>query len=113
MAKHAGYARWVYNWGLRMWSQGYKEGLKPSVKALKKLFINHVKTQYPWMSELSSKVYQYAFINLGDAFTRFFKKLGSYPKLKKKGQHDSFTIDNSGARIKLGGYLINCRSLDW
>jgi hypothetical protein len=34
MAKHAGYARWVYNWGLRMWSQGYKEGLKPSDKAL-------------------------------------------------------------------------------
>jgi transposase len=27
MAKHAGYSRWVYNWGLRLWSEGYKDGL--------------------------------------------------------------------------------------
>ena len=103
MAKHAGYARFVFNWGLRLWSEAYKEGLKPSIKTLKKVFTNHVKPQFAWMSKLSSKVYQYAFISLGDAFKRFFKKLGGYPKFKKKGRHDSFTIDNSGALLKLGG----------
>lgn len=88
MAKHAGYARFVFNWGLRLWNEAYQDGLKPSVKTLKKLFTNHVKPQFSWMSELSSKVYQYAFINLGDAFKRFFNKLGGYPKFKKKGRHE-------------------------
>src|SRR5919202_6806634 len=113
MAKHAGYARFVFNWGLRLWSQAYKEGLKPSVQVLKKVFTNYVKPQFTWMSKLSSKVYQYAFINLGDAFKRFFKKLGEYPKFKKKGRHDSFTIDNSGAPIKLGGIRHKLPFIGW
>jgi putative transposase len=103
MSKHAGYCRWVFNWGLRLWSEAYKQGLKPNVGMLKKFFTNYVKPQYSWMNELSSKVYQYAFINLADAFKRFFSKQGKYPKLKKKGRSDSFTIDNSGAPIKIGG----------
>jgi putative transposase len=47
MAQHAGYARWVYNWGLGLWSEAYSEGLKPSVANLKKLFTNHVKPTFP------------------------------------------------------------------
>lgn len=113
LSQHAGYSRFVYNWGLRMWSEAYKEGLKPSVSMLKKLFTNHVLPNYLWMSKLSSKVYQYAFINLGDAFKRFFKGLGKYPRFKKKGRHDSFTIDNSGAPIKLGGVEHKLPFLGW
>lgn len=113
MAKHAGYARFVFNWGLRLWNEAYQDGLKPSVKTLKKLFTNHVKPQFSWMSELSSKVYQYAFINLGDAFKRFFNKLGGYPKFKNKGRHDSFTIDNSGVPIKLGGTRHKLPFIGW
>lgn len=65
------------------------------------------KPQFEWMKELSSRVYQYAFINLGQAFDRFFKKLGGYPKFKKKGRADSFTLDNCGNPIKLGGLNHN------
>ncbi|MDT9206660.1 MAG: helix-turn-helix domain-containing protein, partial [Limnospira sp. PMC 1261.20] len=68
MAKHAGYARFVFNWGLHLWRSAYEEGLKPNINSIKKVFTHYVKPQYPWMSELSSKVDQYAFINLGDAF---------------------------------------------
>ncbi|MDT9191233.1 MAG: transposase, partial [Limnospira sp. PMC 894.15] len=103
MAKHAGYARFVFNWGLHLWRSAYEEGLKPNINSIKKVFTNYVKPQYPWMSELSSKVDQYAFINLGDAFKRFFKGISSYPKFKKKGYHDSFTLDNSGKPFKLSG----------
>jgi putative transposase len=113
MAKHAGFARWVYNWGLRLWSEGYKQGMKPGANTLKKLFTNHVKPQFPWMSFLSSRVYQYAFISLGDAFKRFFKKLGGYPKFKRKGLHDSFTIDNCGKFIHLGGMLHKLPFIGW
>ena len=55
MAKHAGFARWVYNWGLRLWREGYLEGLKPSANTLKKLFTNYVKPHFLWMSTLSSR----------------------------------------------------------
>jgi putative transposase len=113
MAKHAGISRWVYNWGLRLWSEGYKQGLKPSTNTLKKLFTNHIKPLFPWMSELSSKVYQYAFISLGEAFKRFFKKLGGYPRFKKKGLHDSFTIDNSGKPIRMGGLRHKLPFIGW
>lgn len=113
MAQHAGYSRWVYNWGLRLWEEAYKDGLKPSVGMLKKFFTNHVKPQYQWMSELSSKVYQYAFINLGEAFKRFFTKKGKYPRFKKKGKSDSFAIDNSGAPIKIGGLRHKLPFVGW
>ncbi|MBS0016035.1 MAG: transposase [Arthrospira sp. SH-MAG29] len=113
MAKHAGYARFVFNWGLGLWMSAYEDGLKPTINSIKKVFTNHVKPQYPWMSDLSSKVYQYAFINLGDAFKRFFKGLGGYPKFKKKGRHDSFTLDNSGKPFKLSGIRHKLPFVGW
>lgn len=113
MVQHAGYSRWVYNWGLRLWEEAYKDGLKPSMGTLKKFFTNHVKPQYQWMNELSSKVYQYAFINLGEAFKRFFAKKGKYPRFKNKGKADSFTIDNSGAPIKIGGLRHKLPFVGW
>ena len=53
------------------------------------------------MKNLSSRVYQYAFINLGEAFKRFFQGSGKYPRFKRKGRSDSFTIDNCGKSIEL------------
>ena len=111
MAQHAGYSRWCYNWGLSLWIRAYKDGYKPNVRKLREVFTNQTKPQHPWMKNLSSKVYQYAFINLGEAFKRFFsfgmlrkQGLGKHPRFKKKGKQDSFTIDNSGKPIELNGW---------
>ncbi|NES65962.1 MAG: IS200/IS605 family element transposase accessory protein TnpB [Okeania sp. SIO2D1] len=103
-AQHAGYVRWCYNWGLSLWNAAYRDGYKPNAHKLRKVFTNHTKPLYPWMKNLSSRVYQYAFLNLGEAFKRFFQGLGKYPKFKKKGRHDSFTIDNGGRPIELNGW---------
>ncbi|MEM1171915.1 MAG: RNA-guided endonuclease TnpB family protein [Cyanobacteria bacterium P01_H01_bin.35] len=104
MAQHAGYSRWCYNWGLSLWNAAYKNGYKPNVRKLREVFTNHTKPLIPWMKKLSSRVYQYAFIDLGEAFKRFFKGLAKYPKFKKKGRSDSFTIDNCGKPIELNGW---------
>ena len=104
MAQHAGYSRWCYNWGLTLWNQAYKNGYKPNARKLREVFTNHTKPMHPWMKNLSSRVYQYAFINLGEAFKRFFQGLGKHPRFKKKGKHDSFTIDNCGKPIELDGW---------
>ena len=115
MAKHAGIARFTYNWGLAAWQDLYKDGCKPNKYLLKKFFNNHVKPEYTWIKEhgICQKITQYAFDQLGNAFARFFKGQGKYPKFKKKGLNDSFTIDASGKPIAVGGTSVKLPTVGW
>ncbi|GET42811.1 RNA-guided endonuclease InsQ/TnpB family protein [Microseira wollei] len=115
MAKHAGIARFTFNWGLGTWIALYSEGLKPNALTLKQFFNNHVKSVYPWIKEqgICQKVTQYAFEHLGRAFENFLAGKTSYPKFKKKGQHDSFTIDASGRPIAVGGTRLKLPTIGW
>jgi putative transposase len=107
MAQHAGYSRWVFNWGLKAWNETSKEGLKPTGNKLKKFYTNYVKPDYPWQAKLSSRVYQYAFQDLDNSFKRFWNIKGTgYPRFKKKGIDESFTLDNCGKWIGLGSTRI-------
>jgi putative transposase len=115
MSKHAGIARFTYNWGLATWNNLYKDGLKPNKYILKKFFNNHVKPEFTWIKEtgICQKITQYAFDNLGDSFSRFFSGKGGYPNFKKKGHHDSFTIDAGGKPISVGGSSIKLPTIGW
>lgn len=115
MSKHAGIARFTYNWGLATWNSLCKDGLKPNKYILKKFFNNHVKPEFTWIKEkgICQKITQYAFDNLGDSFSRFFSKKSGYPNFKKKGYHDSFTIDASGKPIPVGGKSIKLPTIGW
>lgn len=115
MSKHAGIARFTYNWGLATWQNLYNDGLKPNKYLLKKFFNNHVKPELDWIKEkgICQKITQYAFDQLGNAFDRFFKGLGAYPNFKKKFQHDSFTIDAGGKPIPVGGVRIKLPTIGW
>ena len=86
MSKHAGIARFTYNWGLAAWNDMNKSGLKPSKFILKKFFNNYVLPEYTWIKEkgICQKITQYAFDNLGKAFERYFRKLDDFPRFKKK-----------------------------
>ncbi|MEL7039830.1 MAG: RNA-guided endonuclease TnpB family protein, partial [Cyanobacteria bacterium J06592_8] len=112
-AQHAGYSRWIWNWALNLWSQAYDAGLKPSANKLKKFYTHHVKPLYPWMKTLSSRVYQFAFMHLGEAFNRFFKGLAKYPKFKKKWINDSFTLDNCGKIMEFSGTRLRLPFIGW
>ncbi|MFN5955278.1 MAG: helix-turn-helix domain-containing protein, partial [Dolichospermum sp.] len=48
MAKHAGIARFTYNWGLATWACLHKDGLKPNKYILKKFFNKHVNPELAW-----------------------------------------------------------------
>ncbi|MEO1374072.1 MAG: RNA-guided endonuclease TnpB family protein [Cyanobacteria bacterium J06635_10] len=48
-----------------------------------------------------------------DAFSRFFKKQAGYPKFKKKGKNDSFTINNCGKPMPFGGKSIKLPVIGW
>lgn len=115
MSKHAGIARFTYNWGLATWQNLYQDGLKPNKYILKKFFNNHVKPELSWIKEkgICQKITQYAFDQLGNAFDRFFQGLGDYPNFKKKFQHDSFTVDAGGKPIPVGGVRTKLPTIGW
>lgn len=105
MDRHIGYERFCFNFGLSLYNQldhkKYKGSSSKKIDLIKKVFTNYVKTlpEYIWTKTLSSRVYQNAFRNLKTAFTRFFKKLGKYPRYKRKKDKLSFTVDSSNGVI--------------
>jgi len=108
LAKHAGVARHAWNWGLAATKfildhnkQNPEQKLKfPSAIDLHKLLVELVKPENPWYYESSKSAPQFALRNLRSAWDRCFKKVSKPPKFKKKGKHDSFSLDGT---IKIKG----------
>ena len=98
-SKACGVARFAWNWSLSEWDNQYKAGLKSSESKLRRELNAVKRTQFPWMLEVTKCAPQQAIKNLGKAFTRFFKGLSTRPRLKKKGVHDSFRVDNGPGTI--------------
>jgi putative transposase len=118
-AKASGTARFSYNWALDQWQkqyQSHKENPdlpKPTQGGLRKQLnaIKHI--EYPWMLEVTKNAPQMAIIQLGEAFKRFFKGQASYPKFKRKGVHDSFTITNDQFLLNESLNRIRIPNLGW
>ena len=91
--KHLGCSRWVYNYALAKKNKAYQDekknlsrfDIQKDLPTLKK----QVETE--WLKEVNSQSLQYSLENLDNAFTKFFKKQGGYPKFKsKKNPKNSF-----------------------
>lgn len=101
LARHAGTARHAYNRGLALTKSvldhnAANPGGKikfPSAIDLHKWLVAVVKPECPWYYESSKSAPQNALRALRDAWDRCFKKTAKPPRFKKKGQHDSFTLD--------------------
>jgi putative transposase len=82
--KHAGCARFAYNWGLVRKQAAYKAGEKvPSAIDLHRELNALKKTDYPWMYEVSKCAAQEALRDLDTAYKNFFRKV----KLKAQGKY--------------------------
>ena len=80
--------------------------------SLKKTFNAIKKEQFPWTKEVTKYAAQQPFLDLNEAFGRFFKKLGSRPKFKKKGQsQDSFYV--GGDQVKILDQKVHVPNLGW
>jgi putative transposase len=95
----AGFKRFVYNFGIDMLVASWnfpevKVSDAKRIDAIKKVFtqVTRQKSEYAWMKKYPSTVYQSAFIDLKDAFSRWRKGLGGFPKKKSKRKGDSFTV---------------------
>ena len=106
LAKACGTARFAYNWALAEWQKQYEEHKidpakqTPSETALRRL-LNSIKyEQFPWMLEVTKNAPQMAIIQLGQAFKNFFSGKAKYPKFRKKGLHDRFTLTNDQFNVE-------------
>lgn len=94
--KHAGVARFAYNWGLRRYQEEYAAGRPtPNAISLHKELNVLKQSTYPWMYEVSKCAPQEALRHLEKAFKAFFGKAKGkaqgtyrgpcgYPRFKSK-----------------------------
>jgi putative transposase len=81
--KHAGVARFAYNWGLARSQEVYRAtGKRPTAIHLHKELNQLKQTEYPWMYEVSKCAPQEALRDLDRAYTNFYRRV----TLKKQGQ---------------------------
>jgi putative transposase len=99
-SKACGVARFSYNWALAEWQKQFEEHKKdptkskPTETALRRLLNSIKREQFPWMLEVTKNAPQMAIIQLGQAFKNFFSGRAKYPKFRKKGIRDRFTLTN-------------------
>lgn len=99
--KHAGAARFAYNWGLGKKIEAYKLGEKtPSAKDLHRELNLLKKGELSWLYEVSKCAPQEALRNLDKAYANFFRRVktqkgkkAGFPQFKnKKGGAGSFRL---------------------
>jgi len=107
LLKHAGCARFAYNWGLGQ----VKAGEKPNAMALHRT-LNAIKTtDFPWMYDCSKASPQEALRDLQKAFTNFFAGRTKFPAFKKKSDGiGSFRLTGT---IKVEAKRIQLPRLSW
>src|SRR5215471_19248365 len=80
--KHAGAARWAYNWGLARKQEVYRvTGKSLSAMDLHRELNALKQTDVPWLYEVSKCAPQEALRNLDTAFAHFFRRV----QLQKAG----------------------------
>lgn len=101
LAKHAGTARFAYNWGLAQRIALWEQEKKHTSAMAQHRELNKLKqSEFPWMYEVSKCAPQEALRDLHKAFANFFRGLEQkqqvgFPRFKKKGQRDSFRLTGS------------------
>jgi len=116
-ARAAGTARFAYNWALTEWQRQYEAWKadnslqKPSEAALRRQLNALKREKYPWMLEVTKNAPQMAIIQLGAAFKNFFAGRAKYPKFRKKGIHDRFSLTND--QFSVDGSRIRIPNLGW
>ncbi len=101
IAQHLGCTRWVYNYALDKKVKAYESEGKTLSRFEIQSDLPKLKKQQAtaWLSEVNSQSLQASLEHLDNAFRKFFKKTGGFPKFKsKKDNRQSFQIP-AGAKV--------------
>ena len=95
--RHAGAARFVYNWGLEQKQRARQEGRKaPNAIELHRQLNDLKRTELGWLYGVSKCAPQEALRDLDRAFGNFFKRRARYPRFKsRKRSTPSFRLTGS------------------
>ena len=121
--KSCGVARHSYNWAnavvkeiLDANKEGGEKVKLPTAIDLHKRLVAEVKSVNSWYYEVNKNVPQKAIADLRQAWDRCFKKVSMQPRFKKKGQRDSFYLEQgtkAAPRIKNDGKRIKLPNIGW
>lgn len=95
-ARHAGYARVAYNWGLAYWATTLKEqSAFTHWMGIKKEWNARKYDEYPWAGEMCQRVGEMAIRNLGKALDNYWRKrkAGQCPINEKRKTHWGLLIE--------------------
>jgi len=87
--------RWWWNYQLEKVNKHYeetKEHLSCQYKIARELPSLKKDEETSWLKDVDAISYIYTSQSLDAAFAKFFKKQGGYPKFKRRGYSDSYTI---------------------
>lgn len=95
-----GVSRFAYNWALDYQKKNYEQGNKYILEEdLRKTFTKF-KENNKWLYNYSNDITKQAIKDLDDAYQRFFKGLGKFPKFKsKKYSKQNFYVDTDKIKI--------------
>jgi putative transposase len=117
LARAVGVARFAYNWALSEWQRQYVARQAnpalpaPSQFALRRQLNAIKREQYPWMLDVTKNAPQMAIIQLGKAFENFFAHRARYPRFRRKGVDDRFTLTND--QFRMDGKRFYIPKLGW
>ena len=104
LEKQFGSSRFVYNWALDYSNWEYKENKTSTFKKDWESKLPDLKQYFPWLKDGNSQSLQHELRHLEDAYSRFFKKLGGFPKFKSKYDKQSFHVPQS---FKIGDSTLS------
>ena len=103
-AKHCGYARVAFNYGLSDFKDGLSKDEWRSARELRQRFNANKRDTFDWCGACDQRAAAYAFENLGDAINRWKSGQNNFPKYKKRSHRQSYTVE--GAKVKVEGKHI-------
>ena len=110
-----GCTRLIYNKGLDMRKEAYKNGQKIGYNQTSAM-LTELKRQeaYSFLNEVDTIALQQSLRDLDRAFTNFFEKRSRYPQFKSKHNlHQSYRTINQGNNIRIEGKYIKLPKLGY
>ncbi|MDE0427328.1 MAG: RNA-guided endonuclease TnpB family protein [Candidatus Poribacteria bacterium] len=97
--QQCGYARFAFNLALADFKAGLSEGMFHSFINLNNRW-NQRKKALDWAGEQDQRAALHGVKNLSDAVTRWRKKQNRFPKFKKRGSRQSYTVEGYQCKVE-------------
>jgi len=114
-----GVARFAWNWSLAEWQRMHAAGEKPNADKIKARWNAVRKAEFPWSYEVTKCASGQSIIDLGAAFSNFFRDLkkpkgvrrAKFPRFKSKRSDNGFALWND--QFQIDGDRIRIPKVGW